>query len=588
MVEKMKKIFIISLFISLALFGCGGGGGGSSASPSVIGESVAPTPVLSTNNSFTSFVLQDTISNESYVGVISRIESQDTISIVTPPTVANDRIFRVLFETNGAQSVFIGNDIQISNENSRPFAASQVVEYRVVAQSGHERIYHVIRTNALSGNNSILTFSLRNIVSGESYVGVINQSNVNSSSSISVVTASQEDESFVATFTTNGAETVLIGDAIQQSGFTPNVFPQNTPVTYTVVAQNGSQQHYVVTRVLPTVTPMSPATVATGVAPSSIVIRPQGDYAYVTHTVESTIFMYSIQQGSGELVRLPADPVFSGGGQINSPVITQNGKYLYLANSQSSAVLSYQINDSNGVITPTVESRTGFPNPYIIALTHDDKYLYVGNDNGEIGMYHINTQNGELTEIASPINISGGGFVLGMAVDSINRHVYVITALNNDGKFIHAFTINESGALEPQFELTNPDYFPFALAINHSNKFLYIPLFGGNIVVLKIESDGGLTETGNVVIQATGPNSIQITSNDKFLFISDNASLFVAMYSLNSNSGNMTLEELFSSGEIFGVGGLAITPDDKYLYVANLGGNNQVFESTVSMYLLNQ
>jgi hypothetical protein len=130
---------------------------------------------------------------------------------------------------------YIGEVEQLSGVTANDF--KNPVEYRVVAQNGDIKQWTVAVSNALNDQNDILDFTLP-FLSGE----VAN--NKDNHSIELAVDYGTDLSNLVATFSISPDASVFVNDVLQVNGVTPNDFSQ--PVTYKIVAQNGSAQNWLV------------------------------------------------------------------------------------------------------------------------------------------------------------------------------------------------------------------------------------------------------------------------------------------------------------------------------------------------------
>jgi len=585
----LKRVFI--LLVVFILFSCGGGGGALGTSNNKTDSDDAPIPIpipipIQHLPSITSFTLQDQVTGADYLGTISQAESVFTIKILTPSTIANDALFKVFFTTDGAKSVLVDKKPQ-QNGLVRSFILGQVVLYTVVATDGSKRDYQIVRTTATLSNNSFTSFYLVDKLSGESYAGIIIPASATGTATINLTTSVRvKEESLIAVFTTDGASSVTINRVIQQSGVTANKFIPNNPMIYSVEAEDGSIQNYVVLTNLPRLNVMSPPIIASGGEyPNAVVLAPHGKYAYVTNSRTRNISMYGIDSNNGQL--FPLTPfLVDTGSDVHSPIITPNGKYLYALDYNHNSIVSYAINNQTGQLVPTTESSIKVSLPNGIAITPDSRYLYVGSNNsGKVVTYRIDDDSGNLTWLAD--SFATGGSIYSIVIDHTGSHAYVISSGTSDGTFFYTFNISKSGTLVVDPEATlNDFYFPITSTMTHDGKFIYVAGFGGRLLILQRQPSGTFTKLFELNLPAGYTTGMIITADDKYLIMTNGISDMVEMYSI-ARDGGLTLEYSVVSGTSAGNGQLAINPNGENVYVPNSGSSNNNSDNTVSMYEIN-
>ncbi|MCB2196498.1 MAG: T9SS type A sorting domain-containing protein [Bacteroidetes bacterium] len=124
---------------------------------------------------------------------------------------------------------------QVSGTTTNDF--SSMVTYTVYAENGDTQDWTVTVTEALNSANDILTFSF----SEQNDAAVINSTN--HTVQVELVPGSSLS-SLIATFTLSENATAKIGAVNQVSGTTSNDFSND--VTYTIVAEDGSEQDWIV------------------------------------------------------------------------------------------------------------------------------------------------------------------------------------------------------------------------------------------------------------------------------------------------------------------------------------------------------
>jgi len=146
--------------------------------------------------------------------------------------------FVASFTISNLATIDISDTSQVSGVTSNNF--SSPVTYTVTAEDGTTQDWVVTVTVAtsLSGENNILSFSFAE-QTGAATIDVINHK-------VDIEVANGTDlTNLVATFTISDLATIDIGGTSQVSGMTANDF--SNPVTYTITAEDDTQQDWVVT-----------------------------------------------------------------------------------------------------------------------------------------------------------------------------------------------------------------------------------------------------------------------------------------------------------------------------------------------------
>jgi 6-phosphogluconolactonase (cycloisomerase 2 family) len=208
------------------------------------------------------------------------------------------------------------------------------------------------------------------------------------------------------TFTSMSTPTVaVIGDA------GPMTIDPTGKYAYMVNQNQGTASQYMI-GVTGALTPMSPATVATGLGtglslPQSITVHPTGKYLYVANWGDSTVSQYTISQ-DGTLMPMSPATVSAGSGP-SSITIDPKGKYLYVANCCNTAISQYSIK-LDGTLTPMLPATisTGYGTGSI-SIDPTGKYVYLtGAVDGVVSQYMIGPI-GSLTPLNPPTVLAGMG-----------------------------------------------------------------------------------------------------------------------------------------------------------------------------------
>ena len=167
---------------------------------------------------------------------------------VTLPFGTNPSALVATFVTTGA-SVKVGNTTQVSGTTPNDF--TNPVTYTVIAADGSTQDYTISVTIAPATAKAITAYSIDNLA------GTITGNNI-----AVTLPFGTNPSALVATFVTTG-ESVKVGNTIQVSGTTPNDF--TNPVTYTVIAADGTTQDYTVV-----ITTLSPTLICNSNSPGDI------------------------------------------------------------------------------------------------------------------------------------------------------------------------------------------------------------------------------------------------------------------------------------------------------------------------------
>jgi 6-phosphogluconolactonase (cycloisomerase 2 family) len=291
-----------------------------------------------------------------------------------------------------------------------------------------------------------------------------------------------------------------------------------------------------------------------GTTPTSIAVDPNGLYAYVANNGSNNVSVYSIDATTGVLT---ADGFTTGAGSGPVAVLVDpSDSFVYVANQASNDVSAYTINSSNGTLT----AMTGSPflvgnGPIALQTDPGGNYLYVVNyTDGTVSVLAIDSVTGALTTVSgSPF--PSGTKATSIAIDSTGQFAYVA---NTGDATISAFSITaDSGAL---VDVTgSPFSAGTAVEAVAADPIAYTgsaTLYAANSTTLDsvatfgIGAGGELTSASAVVNAGALPDFAIVDPAGTFLYVADDNSNDVRVYSIDASSGALNPV----TGSPFGVG----------------------------------
>ena len=257
---------------------------------------------------------------------------------------------------------------------------------------------------------------------------------------------------------TNPRALVLYSGVYKTPGYghPSNVPPRSVNYLYAANAGSNDLSAYAVDTSTGALTPLSPASYATGTGPSAIAIghsmttNPSPSFLYSANIGGSgDISAFYIETRTGGLTPIAGSPIVSGSSVSSLAVGTSNPPgegFLYAADASGSAAAIYGFSaDPTGVLT----ALPGFPMPlgdctYIVA-DQSGSYLYAAVGTNIIG-YVIDRDSGALSPLAG-FPIAFGGNVQSMSIDPTDQLLYVA---NGSAGTVTGFELNiATGGLTP-------------------------------------------------------------------------------------------------------------------------------------------
>jgi YVTN family beta-propeller protein len=218
----------------------------------------------------------------------------------------------------------------------------------------------------------------------------------------------------------------------------------------------------------------------------------------------------------------------------------------------------------HGVVTDSVSIGKSWLG---LVFSENGKYLYASGGNDNIIIRYAVSKNhlspADTIKIGKPwpVKIS----VAGIAVDDINKRLYVVTIENNALYIIDT----ESKKILSSTPLGGEGY---TCILSPDHKTLYITCWGCDKVVVFNTSSQMITGTITV---GDNPNDMCITKTGQFLFVANANDNSVSVIDTRQMKVIETLNSALYPGSPSGstTNGVALSSDEKSLYVANADNN---------------
>jgi len=350
------------------------------------------------------------------------------------------------------QQCVVGNatiNIQNANDTSITVSCADYNEYSYVTNAAD---------NTLSAYTVDVTTGTLAVLGTPIATGTSPSAIVQVGRFVFVANEGSNDISAFAVDSTTGALTAVPGSPFA-AGTDPKAMALATPVDggynlYVANAGSDAVSAYTIDANTGALTPMSPATIATGKGPASIVIDSNLGYAFVANKGGSNdISAFSIG-GTGVLIPVPGSP-FPAGGNPLSLEFGAGGKFLYTANPDATnpSISGFSIDPTTGALSPVSGSPFRLPVSHYMAIEQTgiqtgsnpiSGYLYVTTDASIVG-YAFDWTTGALTALPG-FPVAAGANAYSVSIEG-NQFLYVA---NEGSANISGFTLDLStGALTP-------------------------------------------------------------------------------------------------------------------------------------------
>ncbi len=198
-----------------------------------------------------------------------------------------------------------------------------------------------------------------------------------------------------------------------------------------------------------------------------------------------------------------------------------------------------------------------------------------------VSAFSIDLGTGKLS--AAGIGVATGNTPSAMILAPSGNALFVANSASND---ISAYTVKSDGTLTPAGGTQPAGTTPVSMAMDSAGHFLFVANQGtqidpasGAISVFSIQ-DATLTQVSGspfpsaapLASSGTGPAAVAVTPDGKFLYVANQFDATVTKYSADATSGTLTQGLSVPVGTA--PSALAITPDGGFLYVANSGSSN--------------
>ena len=314
-------------------------------------------------------------------------------------------------------------------------------------------------------------------------------------------------------------------------------------------------------------TPVGSAS-ATGVGPTSVVVHPNGNFAYVSNAGGNTISVYRIQSGTlgSAIYVVPTD---------TGPVklaITPNGNFLYAVNINAGTISEYSIAQGGG-LTAVAGSPYGANNGVHqgglngLAIDPSSTYLYVSNaTNSTVYEYQIRASDGVLQYLGS--TSAGLSAPTSVAISPNGKFAYVVNSGTNK---VAIFSIGAGGTLTPSSS-ANTGIGPQNIAFTPNGAYAYVTNYNGGtgatLSQFTVNTGAGIgagdltpMPLPSIYVRAdqtsTGPYDVVVDPTGQTVFSSNRTSSSISQYSI-SNTGALSISNPEYSTGISSPQGIAV------------------------------
>jgi 6-phosphogluconolactonase (cycloisomerase 2 family) len=222
-------------------------------------------------------------------------------------------------------------------------------------------------------------------------------------------------------------------------------------------------------------------------------------------------------------------------------------------------------------VSDTTDAGTGAT---AMVLTSSGKRLYLVNtDNGgAVAAFDVRKKGAKLSAVAgSPFPVTCPGFCTSSPSQAIVDGAYLYT-IDTDGWYVSSFSVAKNGALT-ELNSYATDYGPIAGVTNAKGTYLYVVNGAHADVGAYSVADGALTQlAGSPFPAGNSPLGIAMSPNDKFVYVANAGDGTISGYSIGNGGALDALSgSPFADGSNTSPTALAIDKAGQHLFVTNSG-----------------
>jgi 6-phosphogluconolactonase (cycloisomerase 2 family) len=299
----------------------------------------------------------------------------------------------------------------------------------------------------------------------------------------------------------------------------------------------------------------TPIGTPTAIQPQQVVLHPSGHFLYIIDGV-SFVEVFAVNSTSGAVTPSVGGglfpPVPAGSNGTSKGVVDRTGRFFYVisANNTSGpvdAVYAFTINQTTGALTAMAGSpfTTNINAPTDVQIAHQsaaaNDYLYVVNGgNNTVAGFSIDGTTGVPTALGTPPIGTGSG-PFNSTLDPSETHLYVP---NSGDVTVSVYSIASTGILTqvgtatPVTDNTTPASFPFSVAVDPTDTYLYVVdqpglSVAGAVYGFKIGTNGAVgSPVGLAVVTGKGPTGIVVDPTGVLVAVDNNGDNSITPYAL--------------------------------------------------------
>ncbi|MEG2279635.1 MAG: beta-propeller fold lactonase family protein [Comamonas sp.] len=277
---------------------------------------------------------------------------------------------------------------------------------------------------------------------------------------------------------------------------------------------------------------------------------------------------------------------------VSDIAVSTDGKFVYAAAYSTSTLSIFQRDLATGMLTYRAK-MIGVSTAFSVDVSPDNKNVYAASPAGNVFSYSRDLTTGALTSIGATGNAGGTAGFVSVNVSADSKNVYgvggqpsglvVFDRNTTTGAITVAADYKDNiNGHDDLGQLYGPQTSPIKNIVSSPNgQFVYVTSTADNAVTL-FSRDAVTGALSQLVVYKDGvggvdgllaASSAKISPDGKHLYVSGQAENSVAIFSVNSVTGELTYLEKITNGvagisDMQGVRSLAVSPDGRYVYAS--------------------
>ncbi|AVQ85061.1 MULTISPECIES: lactonase family protein [unclassified Variovorax] len=292
----------------------------------------------------------------------------------------------------------------------------------------------------------------------------------------------------------------------------------------------------------------APTTVAAGSSPQHMTVDPSGRYAYVAGLLSSTVFVFSIDPGTGAL--LLVQTVFVNSARFIA--IEPQGRFAYVLGNRS--VVQFAIDSATGQLGAATSFATGgSPNDFWMAIDGASRFAYLPHLDGSVDVLAIDATSGALSGPVQSVVLPVGLQAFNVALEPSGRFAYVAAIAPNPAPSrLIAYAIDPRAGTLTQVASVDTGMAGRGLGIDPTGRFVYVAnVNAANVSAFAIDARTGVPTPlagSPFATGGSGPTSISVDRTGRRVYTANQISSTVSVFDIDPVTGALSSPVQFPSG----------------------------------------